>query len=95
MHPGDFDGAAMEMPRYVSHKQVWALEIATVGEPLPDGSRELTFVEKGYAPIMAPAEMFSRYQPVSGDRYMVYQGGYRSFSPKAAFLDGYRLEADG
>jgi len=74
-----------EMPRYKSHKIVWALEIASV-----DGHR-LTFKEPGYSPIDAPAEMFTRYTPVPGDRYMVYPDGYKSFSPKQAFEDGYTL----
>ena len=73
----------VEMPRYRSHKIIHALEIKTV-----DGHR-LSFVEPGYADIEAPAEMFLRYTPVPGDRYMVYPDGYKSFSPKAAFEDGY------
>jgi hypothetical protein len=72
-----------EMPRYRSHKIIHALEIKAV-----DGHR-LTFVEAGFAPIEAPAEMFSRYTPVPGDRYVVYPDGYTSFSPKKAFEEGY------
>jgi hypothetical protein len=86
------------MPRYVSHKQVWALEIATVGRPgltadhRPLGHPEscvLTFRDNGFEPLVAPGEMFSRYKPVSGDFYVVYADGYRSFSPRKAFLEGY------
>lgn len=74
---------AAEMPRYKSHKIIHALEIKAV-----DGHR-LTFVEAGYTPIDAPAEMFLRYTPVPGDRFMVYPDGYKSFSPKKAFEEGY------
>jgi hypothetical protein len=88
MHPTDENaapdtGAAMEMPRYRSHKQVWALKIETIN------GHKLTFAEKGYAPIMCDAPMFSRYQPVPGDFYVVYDDGYKSFSPAKAFEEGY------
>jgi hypothetical protein len=84
MHPSDEHGAAMEMPRYVSHKKVWALEIADV-----DGCK-LTFADKGYAPVVVPVEMYLRYTPVVGDFYVVYADGYKSFSPRKAFLEGYK-----
>lgn len=90
------DGSGMRcMPMYQSHKRVWALEIDTVGIPnLDDGnSRKLTFREEGYAPVIAPAEMFSRYEPVPGDLYVVYADGYQSFSPRKAFFEGYKRSA--
>jgi hypothetical protein len=86
----------VEMPKYVSHKTVWALEIASV-EHKSDGSGNwrLEFVDKGYAAMSAPAEMFSRYQPKAGDYYVVYVDGYKSFSPRKAFLEGYtKVEGD-
>lgn len=86
MHPTDeHDSSApsAEMPRYRSHKQVWALKIETV-----NGHR-LTFADPGYAPIMCDAAMFSRYTPVPGDYYVIYNDGYKSFSPATAFNEGY------
>ena len=74
------------MPRYVSHKKVWALEIDSVCEGL---RVSLTFRDKGYAPMQVPDEMFLRYRPVPGDFYVVYVDGYKSFSPRKAFLEGY------
>ena len=100
MHDSDEGAGAaqMEMPRYVSHKRVWALEIATVSPP-PDiepgakaTSFRLTFRDSGYAPMYAAAEMFSRYVPIPGDYYVVYADGYPSFSPRKAFLEGYTRE---
>lgn len=85
-------GNAMEMPRYISHKQVWALEIDTIDDGDWDGSRKLTFADAGYAPITAPVEMFTRYVPVAGDYYVQYADGYKSFSPRKAFLEGYKAE---
>lgn len=86
MHPADDDTrGAMEMPRYVSHKKVWALEI----ESADHLTCKLTFRDKGYAPITAPSEMWSRYKPVPGDYYVQYEDGYKSFSPRKAFVEGY------
>jgi hypothetical protein len=85
-------GAAMEMPRYKSHKTVWALEIDTI-TPRALQAPIMTFRDEGYAPIDdAPPEMFSRYTPVPGDFYVQYEDGYKSFSPRKAFLGGYTRE---
>lgn len=83
----DAPAAQMEMPRYVSHKQVWALEIETVSVGAPYRMKP---ADKGYAEVTLPAEMWARYQPVSGDFYVVYADGYKSFSPRKAFLEGYK-----
>jgi hypothetical protein len=80
----DAPKAMRQMPRYVSHKTVAALEIKEVGD-----YGRLKFVELGYAEISAPKEMFTRYQPKAGDFYVVYDDGYQSFSPRKAFLEGY------
>lgn len=77
------DAVSAAMPAYRSHKIIHALEIKAV-----DGYR-LSFVEAEFADIEADPAMFSRYTPVPGDRYMVYPDGYKSFSPKRAFEDGY------
>lgn len=93
-HPMTDHGVSAEMPRYVSHKKVWALEIESVStDPDRDEKRILTFRDKGYAPMEADDEMFSRYQPVAGDFYVVYADGYKSFSPRKAFLEGYKATA--
>jgi hypothetical protein len=94
MHPmEEGDDTALqveaEMPRYVSHKQVWALEIDSA-DPL---TCKLTFRDKGYAPIKTDADMWSRYKPVPGDFYVQYADGYKSFSPRKAFVEGYKREA--
>jgi hypothetical protein len=79
-----------EMPRYKSHKQIWALEIDAIGpQETKDGPARLAFRDEGYAAIEVPGEMFSRYSPIAGDFYVVYADGYKSFSPRKAFLEGY------
>jgi len=86
--------AAMEMPRYKSHKTVWALEIATINRTVP-GKVTLSFVDKGYAPITFDEAdpMLVRYSPIQRDFYVVYNDGYQSLSPRKAFLEGYTREA--
>lgn len=84
--------ASMEMPRYVSHKTVHALEIEEVSVGAPYRMKPK---DSGYAEVALPAEMWSRYQPVSGDFYVVYADGYKSFSPRKAFLEGYKRETKG
>lgn len=96
MHPSNEgnDAPGIEMPRYQSHKKVWALQIKSTGEA-PGGQVRLEFEEAGYAPIWLPLEMFSRYMPVPGDYYVVYDDGYKSISPAKAFEEGYRLVSGG
>lgn len=94
MHPSDNDapGAApeREMPRYVSHKLVWALQISTINRMTP-GKVVLSFKEKGYAALTFDDTdlLFARYAPIQGDFYVVYADGYKSLSPQKAFIDGY------
>ena len=75
--------AAKEMPKYVCHKEVWALKIADVT------GNTITPTEEGYAPFQVPSEMYLRYTPTVGDYYVVYADGYKSFSPAKAFEEGY------
>lgn len=103
MHPSENEhredvGASMEMPRYISHKRVWALEILDILPPVEVPNeyaaqpRRVVFKEPGYAAVFLPGEMFSRYVPVPGDFYVTYADGYKSFSPRKAFLEGYKPE---
>lgn len=88
----------MEMPRYQSIKNVHALEIDAV-QRLPskgDGTTDevepgvrLSFIEEGYAPLDVDWKVVSRYMPVRGDFFVVYDDGYQSISPRKAFKDGY------
>lgn len=76
------------MPRYTSHKTVWALKIgATSGGP----GMPLTIhpAEPGYDAFEVTREWAARHQPESGGYYVVYEDGYASFSPAEAFVKGY------
>jgi hypothetical protein len=50
------------------------------------------FTDPHFIPITVSEDMFTRYQPVKGDFYVVYEDGYQAFSPRKAFLDGYTKE---
>lgn len=88
--------ASREMPRYKCHKEVWALKIAAIkrdgeGEPdrETDGTAMITPVETGYAPFEISHEFMRKHKPEVGGYYVVYKDGYKSFSPAAAFEEGY------
>jgi hypothetical protein len=79
---------ATEMPRYQSHKQVWALKIAGLGEVMGDGSRTMVPADEGYAPFVLDGAYCIKHNPQVGGYYVVYADGYKSFSPAAAFEAG-------
>lgn len=93
-----------EMPRYISHnishKKVWALKIRAIDfdrdkameeDRETDGSAIITPEENGYAPFKVLNEYVRRHDPIAGGYYVVYEDGYKSFSPAKAFEDGYAL----
>lgn len=70
-----------EMPRYRCHKIVYALKISITNET--DGSRRLVPDEYPFSPYV------QKHNPQPGGSYVVYDDGYKSFSPAKAFEDGY------
>lgn len=88
--------AAAEMPKYESHKIVHALQIAVISPATPDnkenpGGAEITPVEGAFAPFIVDAAYMDKHQPKVGGYYVVYKDGYKSFSPKEAFEEGYTV----
>lgn len=83
-----------QMPLYVSHKKVRALEIEAIGDNVVTGGFTIRPKDKNYAPVEVDPAMLTRYRPVPGDFLVVYEDGYRSISPRKAFLEGYKPEAD-
>jgi hypothetical protein len=78
-----------QMPRYKCHKEVWALKIAEMSLPMLDGSMLLTFHEPGYAPLLVDKDYVRKHSPKRDGYYVVYDDGYKSFSPAKAFEEGY------
>jgi len=90
-------GAAAEMPRYRSHKTVWALKIATVVSCGTDTTTdenpivEIHFEDTRFAP--RKLNIRNRPEPQDGWYYVQYGDGYWSFSPAAQFEAGNTLES--
>lgn len=92
------NNAQMEMPRYRSHKEVWALKIAATEKDSDvaakesretDGSATLFFEDERYAPIKVQQDYVRKHNPKVGGYYVVYNDGYKSWSPAEAFESGY------
>jgi len=88
---------SVEMPKYRSHKEVWALKIKSIvrdgeGENREsDGSAIITPEEEGYAPFRVEGDYLHKHKPQAGGYYVVYKDGYKSFSPAEAFEEGNTL----
>jgi hypothetical protein len=87
--------AQAEMPRYQCHKKVWALKIKEVEttDRTKDGKYNcyLAFEDGRYASIAIGQEYHEKHAPKAGGYLVVYEDGYRSFSPADAFEAGYSL----
>ena len=79
------------LPKYRSHKEVWALKIAALDLYKVDGSARITPVEDGYEPFKVNRDYVLKHNPQAGGYYVVYEDGYKSWSPAEAFEGGYTL----
>ncbi len=88
----DETGAMCEMPRYKCHKEVWALKIAAIefGE---DRSGKIMPVDRSYAPVKTDPKWATQWKGSEDDLgyYVVYDDGYKSWSPSKTFEEGYTL----
>ena len=84
----DCNVAQREMPTYKCHKVVHALKIRHL-IVRADGGLEMTPEEEGYAGIVLPLEFVKKHDPAQGGYYVIYEDGYKSFSPAEAFEKGY------
>jgi len=92
------DNATMEMPKYQSYKKVWALKIKEIifdsdlkknSNQETDGSAMITPEEEGYAPFKVDDAYVRKHKPEVGGYYVVYNEGYKSWSPAGSFESGY------
>lgn len=90
--------AQREMPKYRSHKIVHALKIKSIvfdkddaqkENRETDGSATITPEEDGYAPFKVDHYYVRKHSPKVGGYYVVYEDGYKSWSPAEAFEKGY------
>ena len=85
-----------ELPKYQCHKKVWALKIKAVAQgtqptDLPGGSWMLHPADDGYGPLEVSHEWYAKHKPEAGGYFVVYDDGYKPYSPAAAFESGYSL----
>ena len=91
------DNVSIEMPKYKSHKEVWALQIKTIVRDgaeyntESDGSAMITPMEEGYAPFKVDHEYMAKHKPQIDGFYVKYKDGYESYSPYKAFIEGYTM----
>lgn len=74
-----------ELPRYKSHKTIWALKIKAISPT----QNSFTPADAGYSDVELPAGWIEHHKPQAGGYYVVYADGYKSFSPAEAFEEGY------
>lgn len=81
----------VEIPHFISHKEVQALEIGQVIGELDCRSKGATiqFKDVKFGSLHCESYMFARYIPQPGDYLVFYEDSYKSFSPRAAFVGGY------
>ena len=79
-----------ELPRYKCHKEVWALKIAIV-QMNADRSARISPADDGYGTFTTEPGWGSRFHGNEDDPgyYIVYEDGFKSWSPSKAFEDGY------
>lgn len=79
------------MERYISHKQVEAFKITVIHQPSTDGTVRLL----GQSDIeVVDQKYMDKHNPQTGGYYVRYADGYESWSPAAAFEEGYTLVLD-
>jgi hypothetical protein len=90
--------ANAEMPRYKCHKEVHALKIKLIvldsemakrENRETDGGAIIIPEDQGYASFKVDHNYVRKHLPEAGGYYVVYEDGYKSFSPAKAFEEGY------
>lgn len=87
-----------ELPKYQSHKKVWALKIKKIvfdsdlareQNRETNGKATITPEDDAYASFDVDSAYVRKHEPKEGGYYVVYKDGYKSFSPADVFEDGY------
>lgn len=92
----DYGQSQQEMPKYRCHKEVHALKIKGIDFDADMGQEgahiaSIIPVEEGYGPVRINQAYLDKHKPQAGGYYVVYEGGYLSWSPAEAFESGYKL----
>lgn len=83
---------SQEMPKYECHKTVHAYKIAAIQYEHDDSGvvhAIITPEDAGYRSFIVDEAYLNKHKPEVGGYYVVYEDGYKSFSPAKAFEAGY------
>lgn len=81
-----------ELPLYQCHKKVRALQIREIHRaPNGEPGAYIYPAEPGYAPFHVTEEWLKRHLPSAGGYFVLYEDGYKSYSPRLPFEQGYTL----
>lgn len=85
-----------ELPRYKSHKEIRALKIKKVRTAEGAlGFLELVPEDARFVPFLVSAGWAEQHKAEAGGYFVLYKDGYTSFSPAAAFEEGYTRIIEG
>lgn len=90
----DTHQAAIELPRWRSHKTVYADKIVGIQTTETEGHVTHAWNLACGAVVSIGPEVTARAAPVLGDYYVQYEDGYQSWSPAKAFEEGYVRDDD-
>ena len=84
------DKGLKDLPTFKCHKEVRAIKIHRILEK-QDGSALLIPDKDGFDAISVDENYMKKHEPKSGGYFVMYKGGYKSYSPAKDFEDGYIL----
>lgn len=80
------------LPRYTCHKVVHAAQIGSITRTATEGTMLMvTQLNGSTLAIGVDDEWVAKHKPEPDGYFVVYEDGYKSWSPKEAFEDGYTL----
>lgn len=79
----------MSLPKYKSHKEVWAGKIAAIHYTGNGGALLQMEDEEVQDFIRVTPAYVAKHNPLVGGYYVLYADGYESWSPADAFESGY------
>lgn len=91
---GDTGQVKSVPPRWKCHKEVQAFKIGEIRLGVYGHSATLIPMDDKIEPVTVSTEYMTKHTPKIGGYYVLYEDGYESFSPAAAFESGYALIDD-
>ena len=90
MQREEIPGPTAELPKYKCHKVVHALKIGHLVVS-PGTGYDMIPEDGRFGSVYLDAAYMEKHNPKPGGYYVVYEDGYKSFSPAEVFEGGYTL----